>query len=129
MPTSDDAWLSTFSPKMRAFLQAKLDAIDAKAAAATIRRNWKTIRAERWAVQASLRAMLRKRTGRKWGVVLKRTPNDADFTITFREHWRRLPAPADKERLAALLGKKWRGKCIRLSMADAKAFLNEAIAS
>ena len=129
MPKSDDAWLNTFSPKMRAFLQAKLDAIDAKAAAATIRRNWKTIRAERWAVQASLRAVLRQRTGRKWAVVLKRTPNDADFTITFRPHWRRLPAPADKERLVALLGKEWHCDCIRLTHAEAQAFLANAIGS
>ena len=59
---------------MRAFLQAKLDAMQAKEAAATIRRNWKTIRSEGWAVQACLRAMLRKRTGRKLAVVLMRTP-------------------------------------------------------
>ena len=109
--------------------KAKLDAIDAKAAAATIRRNWKTFRAERWAVQASLRAMLRTRTGRKWAVVLKRTPLDANFTITFRPHWYRQPTPAARQRLAALLGKECHGDCIRLTPTEAQVFLNEVIAS
>ena len=129
MPTSDVAWLSKFSPKMRVYLQGRLDTMRAKSAAATIRRNWKTIRSERWAVQASLRAMLRRRTGRKWAVVPKRTSNDADFTITFRPHWYRQPTPVARQRLAALLGKEWRGDCIRLTQTEAQAFLNEAIGS
>jgi len=87
MVKSDDDWLSEFSPKMRAFLQAKLDAMQAKASAVSAFRVNHNARAGRWAVQAGLR----NRTGRKWAVVPKRMPKDADYTVTFREHWRRLP--------------------------------------
>jgi len=123
MPKTDDAWLRKFSPKMRAQLQGRLDAMRAKSVARSVCRANYNGRAERWAVQASLRVVLRQRTGRKWAVVLKRTPKDADYTITFREQWRRLPTSAQKERLAVLLGKSWQGDHLRLSMAEAQAFL------
>ena len=119
-----DDWMSEQTPKMQAFLRAKLDAMQAKAGAVRAFRTHHNGRAERWAVQAALRAVLRRRTGRKWAVVLKRTATDADFTVTWRAHWRRLPTPGQKERLAALLGKGWQGDCIGLTHTEAKAVLN-----
>ena len=121
-----DDWMSEQTPKMQAFLRAKLDAMQAKAGAVRAFRTHHNGRAERWAVQAALRAVLRRRTGRKWAVVLKRTATDADFTVTWRAHWKRLPWPADKARLAALLGKVWEGDCIGLTRAEAQAFLAAA---
>lgn len=83
-------------------------------------------RAKRWTMQADLRKVLRKRTGRKWAVLLKRAARDADFTITFRAHWYRQPTAKERERVAFLLGKEWKRDGIGLSRAEVQAILAAA---
>ena len=115
--------------RLDARTKAKLAALAVKRARYVPWHIAKAARAEQWALQAELRRTLRKRTGRKWAVVGKRTRCDADFTITFRPHWYRQPTLAARQRLATLLGKEWHRDCIRLTRAEAQAFLNGAVAS